>query len=78
MIKLCVYISSNCGACKRVVKILEEFSNSNSGVQLRIIDIKDTVKRISIVPAIFLNDKLYSLGDVNKSELKKYISTYSK
>ena len=76
MIKLHVYVNDNCKVCKRVIKILKEFSNSEPNIQLKIINIKDTDKRVSIVPALFFNDKLYSYGDINMNNLKNKVHQF--
>jgi len=73
MIKLCVYVTNNCAACKRVVALLKEYTAAENNVQLKIINVKDSTKKVSIVPAVFLNDKLYSFGDINKSDLSKKV-----
>ena len=73
MIKLCVYVTNNCAACKRVVALLKEYTATENNVQLKIINVKDSTKKVSIVPAVFLNDKLYSFGDINKSDLSKKV-----
>ena len=73
MIKLCVYVTNNCAACKRVVALLKEYTAAENNVQLKIINVKDSTKKVSIVPAVFLNDKLYSFGDINKSDLNKKV-----
>ncbi len=78
MIKLCVYVTKNCNACKRVVAILKELSNSDPNISLSVINVQDTSKRVSIVPAVFLDEKLYSLGDIKKHKLKiKIEQTYN-
>ena len=73
MIKLCVYVTNNCAACKRVVALLKEYTAAENNVQLKIINVKDSTKKVSIVPAVFLNDELYSFGDINKSDLNKKV-----
>ena len=77
MIKLCVYVTNNCNACKRVVEMLKELSTSDPAIRLSVINVKDTSKRVSIVPAVFLNEKLYSLGEVKRSALKIKINQIS-
>ena len=73
MIKLCVYVTNNCSACKRVVTLLKEYTASESDIQLNIINVRNSNKKVSIVPAVFLNDKLYALGDINKKDFKNKI-----
>ena len=78
MIKLCVYVTNNCSACKRVVALLKEYTASESDIQLNVINVRNSNKKVSIVPAVFLNDKLYSLGDINKNDLKEKVYQLSK
>jgi alkyl hydroperoxide reductase subunit AhpF len=60
--------------------MLKEFSNAEPNIQFTIVDVKNknTTRRVSIVPAVFLNDKLYSFGDINKNDLRKKVYQLSR
>ncbi len=76
--EITLYISSQCPVCKRVRDKLENLAEEESDLFLIVKNIDD-IKEIKalIVPALFLNNKLYSYGDVNIEKLKVVIREIS-
>jgi len=74
MVNINIYVANNCPACKRVVAILQSFSYYNSRTKVTVINIEKSDAPVTIVPAVYLNDELYCLGEVNQSKLKQKIS----
>lgn len=63
-------VTKDCTACKRAEAQLRKFVSRNAGLNLLITDINDFKKRgIVIVPALFIEDELFSYGDVNETKL---------
>ncbi len=76
--EITLYISSQCPVCKRVRDKLENLAEEESDLFLIVKNIDD-IKEIKalIVPALFLDNKLYSYGDVNIEKLKVVIREIS-
>ena len=72
--EITLYISNQCAVCKRVKDKLESLTEEEPGLLLAVKNI-DEIKDIKsfIVPALFLDNKLYSYGDVNIEKLKSFI-----
>ena len=73
--KITLLISENCPACKRALSTLSNLKMNGRKLSFGITDIADSnVNVIPIVPALFVNDKLFCYGDVNTERLTEYIS----
>ena len=71
-----LFITANCSACKKVENNLKAISKSNSNIILQIESIeKENPKNIIIVPALFIEDKLFSYGEVNYCKLLNYVKS---
>ncbi len=71
---LTLFVTENCKACERVTKQISELIRNKKGISFIVEDINSyNSKNIVIVPALFVNDELYSYGDVNKGRLLKLI-----
>ncbi len=70
--EITLYISSQCQVCKRVQNQLEHLVEENPELYLMVknIDEINETKAI-IVPAVFLDNTLYSYGDINIEKLKR-------
>jgi predicted thioredoxin/glutaredoxin len=67
---LTLIVTKNCNSCKRVETQLKEFAERDN-INLIITDLNDSKRRgIIIVPALFINDDLFSYGDVDETKLK--------
>jgi len=72
--KITLLISKNCPACERARTALSNLKLNGSNLSFGITDIEETsVNVIPIVPALFVNDKLFSYGDVDTRKLTDYI-----
>ncbi len=73
--KLSLIITQNCTACTRVESTLNNLVHKYPDLSLRIINANDySGKGISIVPALLIEDELFSYGDVDELTLLSYIS----
>ena len=73
--KITLLISENCPACERALSALSKLTLNGRKLSFGITNIADsTVNVIPIVPALFVNDILFSYGDVNTEKLTEYIS----
>ncbi len=68
--KLSLIITQNCAACNRAESALRNLSIRYPEISLDIIDANDyDGQSINIIPALFINDELFSYGDLDESEL---------
>ena len=73
--KITLLISQNCPACERARTALSDFKYDGRKLIFAIIDIQDTSEiAVPIVPALYVNDKLFSYGDIDKEKLTKYMA----
>lgn len=73
--KLKLVISDNCPACIRTKEMLSNFVKQNPGIDLSIEKINESKERnLSIVPALFINDELFSYGELDKNQLAEIIN----
>ena len=74
--KITLLISENCPACERALSALSNLKMNGRKLSFGTTNIADsTVNVIPIVPALFVNDKLFSYGDVNTERLTEYIGS---
>ncbi len=67
---LTLFINSDCNTCKRVKNNLELLIKKKPGINLLISNISDLrSSNISIVPALFIDDKLYAYGEMDLDKL---------
>jgi len=72
---LTLIIKDNCNACKRVARALKELSKKRKEVLLSVINIRDmNDPKTQIVPSLYVNQKLYSYGDINEARLINYLN----
>ncbi|PJA97646.1 MAG: hypothetical protein CO129_00200 [Ignavibacteriales bacterium CG_4_9_14_3_um_filter_34_10] len=68
-------VSQNCKACERAKETLESINLRNYKIYFETIDIKSyNEKNISITPALIIDDKIFSYGDIDIQKLNKKIS----
>lgn len=73
--KITLLISQNCPACDRARSALSKMRLNGKKLTVSVTDIADAaVNVVPIVPALFINDKLFSYGDVDTEKLGDYIS----
>ena len=67
---LTLIVKNNCDACTRVERVIKNLVKRKKEILLSVINIKDVEKPITpIVPALFVNQELYSYGDINEEKL---------
>jgi len=68
---LTLVVTKNCNCCERAEEQLKQFVLSKENLKLIITNINDFNRRgIAIVPALIINDELFSYGDVNVKKLE--------
>jgi len=68
--KLSLIIAPNCSACDRAEAALRNLSTKYAGISLNVIDSNDYDEQsVSIMPALFINDELFSYGEIDESKL---------
>lgn len=68
-------VSQNCDACKRAEETLFRMKVNNSNLYYEIIDINAyKEKSISITPALIIDNKIISYGDIDVQKLYKIIN----
>ncbi len=73
--KLSLIITNNCSACIRAKAKLKDIALRYPDVYLNIINEKEyNDKGISILPALLIDDKLFSYGDIDELNLLSMIS----
>ncbi len=77
--ELSLIITDNCIVCKRSELVLKDIIKQMPKLSLKIINVGDYKKNnIIIVPALLINDELFSYGDIDESKLLKAITIRQK
>lgn len=72
---LTLVISDNCAACDRAKKVIEQFQNIHPHIATETIHINSYKgKGITITPALLVDQKLFSYGDIDETSLYKKIN----
>lgn len=67
-------VKDNCTACIRVERVLRKMTNGQKKITLSVINIKDsTTLKTQICPALFINQELYSYGDIEADKFAAYL-----
>lgn len=67
---LTLIISDNCKACERAKNVLQKIQIYYPEISVEIIDSASFKNsRISITPALLINQELFSYGDIDKNKL---------
>jgi len=76
---LTLIISDNCAACERAKKTLRKIQLDNPRLLTEIVHINSfRDKRISITPALLVNNQLFSYGDIEEEKLSVYLNNQQK
>ena len=68
-------IAENCPACLRAKQQLKDFHEANPDLKLSIEKITEFKKqKLSIVPALFINDELFAYGEIDSNKLTEIIN----
>jgi glutaredoxin len=69
-----LFVTKRCTACDRVRTTVERISGERKDVELHVEDIKEARPQgIVIVPALFIEDELYSYGDIDENKFLESI-----
>jgi alkyl hydroperoxide reductase subunit AhpF len=73
-VNLTLIISDNCEACERAIKSINKIKLNNPNITANVVERSsyDNLK-IQIIPALFINEELFSYGDVDEEKLLKKI-----
>ena len=64
-----LFITDNCLSCQRVENQIKELLRNRKEINLLVEDIKKvSSKGIIIAPALFIDDELYSYGDLDEEK----------
>jgi hypothetical protein len=75
---LTLIISDNCDACERAKKVLCKIQLNYPHILTEIIHINSLGdRRISITPALLVNNDLFSYGDIEEEKLSAYLKNQS-
>ena len=67
-------VKDNCDACGRVERVLRKFVCGHKDIILSVINIKDaTPLKTQICPALYVNQELYTYGDIEAEKFAAYI-----
>ena len=70
--KVSLYLSYKCEVCRRTESNLRNLISDYPNLRLVVIDVDISMDRkISIIPAIFINDELICYGEQDSDKLKK-------
>ena len=62
-----LFVTKNCPACKRVRSQVELLLGNRKDINITIEDLQETrLEGIVIAPALFINDELYSYGEIDE------------
>ncbi len=71
---LTLIVKDNCNACLRVERALKALAKNRKEIILSVLNIKDISNpKTHICPALFVNQELYSYGDINEDKLIAYL-----
>ena len=70
-----ILVTNDCPACARVIKALNTVIDEDLTLHLVITNIEEDKTFVTpIVPALFVNGKLFCYGDVDKHKLLKFVA----
>lgn len=74
--KLKLIVTKNCLACARAETSLRKIAGNYPGLYLNIVDANDfKEKPISIVPALLVDDELFSYGDIDEEKVLAIVTS---
>lgn len=76
-VELAVYIERGCGSCRRALAIAREVDDMYPSMSVRVIDVADAdaAGRVFAVPTFVLNGEIVSLGNPDRSDLRRRIES---
>lgn len=74
--ELTLFIENKCSACSRAEKNIREVIAEKKNITFTVRNLSENkTHRVFIVPALFIDEKLYFYGDVDKEKLSNKIDT---
>jgi hypothetical protein len=75
MIHLTLVVADGCCSCKRAEEKLNEIFVDNNNVSFTVVHLNDFIgRKIFIVPALVIENELFSYGDIDEDKLLKRIN----
>ncbi|MEG8990541.1 hypothetical protein VJY32_12295 [Ignavibacteria bacterium 4148-Me] len=72
---LTLIISDNCDACERAKKVIEKIRNTHPKITTETIHIDSYKgKKVTITPALFIDQMLFCYGDIDEISLSKKLN----
>ena len=69
-----LFVTDNCSSCQRVESQLKKILKNKNDINLLVENIKVVQSRgIVIAPALFIDEELYSYGDIDENKFLKWI-----
>lgn len=73
-----LYVRTGCEICESTQNQLDNLLNDEDNINYKIVNLSRTnYTNVQIVPALFVEDELYSYGELNEVRFKKMINTLS-
>ena len=73
-----LFVTKNCPACKRVKDQVEWLLRNRNDINLTVEDLKvSRPEGIIIVPALFIEDELYSYGEIDEEKLLEHLNVHA-
>jgi len=73
--KLSLIVTEDCAACKRAETSLRKLINRYNGAAFEVININEyNGNSIAIVPALLINEEIFSFGEIEENKLLKILS----
>ena len=73
-----LYIRTGCEICESTQNQLNHLLHDEDNINYNIVNLsKSNYSEVQIVPALFVEDELYSYGELNEVRFKKMLSSYS-
>lgn len=70
---LIIYVADNCKACTKAVTSAKAIIDNLPNVTLKIKNIREAKRGVTIVPAVFFNQTLFCYGELDEVKLIKLI-----
>ena len=69
-----LFVTKNCPACRRVKSQIELLLGNRKNINITIEDLQQTrPEGIVIVPALFIDDELYSYGEIDEMKFMERV-----
>jgi len=73
-----LFVTNNCPTCKRLQSQVEGLLGNRKDINITIEDLQEIrPEGILIVPALFIDDELYSYGEIDEVKFLEYLQIYS-